>query len=237
MTPAYQMRILLVKVTFPWDDHLMSVSTGKTDYVQPIVLLRAGTHEDAVRAAAVASVTAWVAAPDHPGWEPWLATGFAKSVRRAKPAQFEALRSAALSEYGRGDARALAFAPVAYDEMPRELGRLQVSGTDLERAGWDSPAPDVPAGTLVPEIVMNEGLGMTTGKACAQAAHALFVWAACADPDRLSAWVAAGGPVSVTGLGKAAFEAAADGPCAVVISDAGHTEIDPGSTTALVLAA
>lgn len=54
-----------------------------TELVQPIVLLRSGSHEDAVRCVAEASLRAYVSAPDLPEWRQWLAGSFTKTVRRA----------------------------------------------------------------------------------------------------------------------------------------------------------
>ena len=53
-----------------------------TELVQPIVLLRSGSHEDAVRCVAEASLRAYVSAPDLPDWEAWLAGSSTKTVRR-----------------------------------------------------------------------------------------------------------------------------------------------------------
>ena len=55
------------------------------ELVQSIVLLRSGSHEDAVRCVAEASLRAYVSAPDLPEWAEWLAGSFTKTVRRAKP--------------------------------------------------------------------------------------------------------------------------------------------------------
>jgi hypothetical protein len=54
-----------------------------TELVQPIILLRSGSHEDAIRCVAEASLRAYVSAPDLPEWEQWLAGSFTKKVRRA----------------------------------------------------------------------------------------------------------------------------------------------------------
>ena len=201
--------------------------TGRTEYVQAVALLRAGSHEDAVRAVAAASVGAWLAVPDDPAWQPWLAGSFAKSVRRARPAQYAALSGWAAASAGFGDARACAGPPTTYPGMDPRVAGLQVSGTELARAGWPGPGPG-------PTVLLDDSLGMSTGKAAAQAAHALFAWAVHLSAPARADWQADGMAFSVLGLPGPDFARAAARPGPVTIADAGHTEVAPGSTTAII---
>jgi peptidyl-tRNA hydrolase len=214
--------------------------------VQPIVIARTGSHEDAVRCAAEASLRAYLAAPDLPEWQDWLSGIFTKTVRRAKPAEYEKARAVgALAEVCHGGASALAFAPYPADNLPRPIARLQVSGTELERRGWGEEQDGAYA-----IVALNEDLGMSTGKAAAQAAHALWsAWLQLGERSR-ERWVAdglafrlVGVPVEDIGLGQllgiAPGEYGTDPVCRVYVNihDAGLTEVEPGSLTAVGLVA
>ncbi|MDO5743830.1 MAG: peptidyl-tRNA hydrolase [Micrococcaceae bacterium] len=202
------------------------------ELVQPIILLvdrEEPCSEDAgIAVAALASVKALLAHPRHPYWRIWAQGAFAKSVRRADSKMFAKV---ALEfpdhELARiGTAKALGFAPMQADSLPKRLAKLQVSGTVLP--------PGEPMEPSSVSIVLDGSLGMSTGKAAAQAAHALFAWVLEGKPEDLDAWRAAGCPLSVERLESKAFRKnarTADGP---VIRDAGRTEITPGSATAFV---
>jgi hypothetical protein len=66
----------------------------------------------------------------------------------------------------------MASIPATYEQMPKAIKRLQVSGTDLRDAPRHGPGSA--AGT--PVIVLNGELGMSTGKSAAQVARVLFAW-------------------------------------------------------------
>ena len=214
-----------------------------TELVQPIVMLRFGSHEDAVRCVAEASLRAYVSAPDLPEWEQWLAGSFTKTVRRARPAEYEKARAAGpLAEVRRGEAAALAFAPAPTDKLPRPIARLQVSGTELPRLGW----PEDEGAACRTRIALNADLGMSTGKTAAQAAHAMWaVWLQLGELDR-AAWLDEGLAARFEGvagdnlaLGKVtgavldAFGAELGVKAYAAIHDNGRTEVDPGSLTAV----
>lgn len=197
-------------------------------FVQPIVVCvdENTTHEDTVVAAMLASVGAWRAdlaseTPD-PAWDAWFAGAFTKVVRRAKPAVFRKLTGGHLTMFG--TAGALAFTPMPAGTLPKELSRLQVSGTELHR----SCSPFNGSGVVT--VIVNKSLGLTTGKTCAQAAHALLGFA-LTHPD-----------VDVTGVSFAEVpedrfvKIAAIHSDATVIVDAGRTETEPGTATAIAFA-
>lgn len=124
-----------------------------------------------------------------------------------------------------GAAEVRVFPPVPLDGWPKDLARLQVSGTDLADPG---PPPPPPAG--VPVLWLAPGLDMTAGKAMAQAGHgAQLAWWELADADR-AAWRAAGFPLAVrTPAPERWAELVASG--LPVVRDAGYTEIAAGSCT------
>lgn len=204
-----------------------------SDTVQPI-LLRVdkedpAAHRDAVAAAALACVLAYARRESDEAWEDWVHGRFTKTVRRAGPKPFAKLSPGAQSgTVVIGKAEAAAFEPQRYEDMPRALRSLQVSGTQLP------PGDPVPASQANPLIVLNEDLAMSTGKAAAQAAHALLAWYLDLAPEQASAFAADPG-AAVTEVPAERFrELASLSGAGPLIVDAGLTEIDPGSATAFV---
>jgi peptidyl-tRNA hydrolase len=120
-----------------------------------------------------------------------------------------------------------AHPPVPLDGWPRDLSRLQVSGTELA----DSAAPPSPGpGTAV--LWLNPGLTMSAGKAMAQAGHAAqLAWWGTDERSR-AAWRDAGLAVAVRTAAPATWAALVDSGLPVV-RDAGFTEIEPGSCTVI----
>jgi peptidyl-tRNA hydrolase len=117
------------------------------------------------------------------------------------------------------------FPPVPLDGWPKELAKLQVSGTDL-----DDPEPPPPADPTAPVLWLNPKLGMSAGKAMAQAGHgAQLAWWELSEGER-AAWRDAGFPLSVrTSPADRWQELTTSG--LPVVRDAGFTEIAPGSCT------
>ncbi|MEO3762029.1 peptidyl-tRNA hydrolase [Streptomyces sp. B5E4] len=132
---------------------------------------------------------------------------------------------AAGSPGGTGAAEVRVFPPVPLDGWPKDLARLQVSGTDL-----DDPEPPAPPPAGVPVLWLAPGLDMTAGKAMAQAGHgAQLAWWELPDADRV-AWRAAGFPLAVrTPAPERWAELVVSG--LPVVRDAGYTEIAAGSCT------
>jgi peptidyl-tRNA hydrolase len=230
-------------------EDLTSNSTDKpSEYVQPIVILidrvEPAAEIDGIRAVAVASVTRYIedliaSASDHDAegplpavelsaWDLWLAGPFAKSVRRAdRPTFAKVIAAFDESDYTLirvGDAKAIAFRPMPNDSLPKVLSRLQVAGTQLP-AGNPSITP-----VNARLVALDAGLEMSTGKAAAQAAHALFLWFLL-DPVK---HVQVDCDVQI--LPHEEFVALRDrvSPTAVIV-DAGRTEIAPNSMTAFTI--
>ncbi|UTO67935.1 peptidyl-tRNA hydrolase [Streptomyces rapamycinicus NRRL 5491] len=134
-------------------------------------------------------------------------------------------------EDGHGDgslptaAEVRVFPPVPLDGWPKELAKLQVSGTDLDDPE-PPPAPD-PTG---PVLWLSPHVEMSAGKAMAQAGHgAQLAWWELDDAAR-AAWREAGFPLAVrTASSERWDELTASG--LPVVRDAGFTEIAPGSCT------
>ncbi|MBI0384436.1 peptidyl-tRNA hydrolase, partial [Streptomyces albiflaviniger] len=117
------------------------------------------------------------------------------------------------------------FPPVPLDGWPKELAKLQVSGTDL-----DDPEPPAAPDPTGPVLWLSPQVEMSAGKAMAQAGHgAQLAWWELDDAAR-TAWREAGFPLAVrTASAERWDELTASG--LPVVRDAGFTEIAPGSCT------
>lgn len=206
------------------------------EMIQPIAVLRdpedpAG-HEETCLAAALASAAALVLFPDDELWEPWYRSGRGKSVRRGKAKDLRALKAQGAAMVAVGAAVAAALPPARYPLTGR-MRQLQVAGTEMEHGGRPVehalPAPD---GVPVLQLGLDTVLGMSTGKAAAQAAHAALDWAVRLEQDALMAWMDAEQPARLSPLDRRGMSAARR-DASVQIHDAGHTEIAAGSLTAL----
>ncbi|MEV0603711.1 aminoacyl-tRNA hydrolase [Streptomyces sp. NPDC050315] len=155
----------------------------------------------------------------------WQDARIRKVVRRARGAEWR--RAAELPGITiTGDsAEVRVFPPVPLDGWPKELVKLQVSGTEL-----DDPEPPGAPDPAAPVLWLSPELDMSAGKAMAQAGHgAQLAWWELSGPER-AAWQAAGFPLSVrTAEPDRWAELTRSG--LPVVRDAGFTEIAPGSCT------
>lgn len=215
---------------------------------QALVVLDGGhlTHEKTVLAVAHASFLPTMGRLGAEPWGQWLAGGMAKSVRRVKPNKFFAMLDA--RDRGEPDhegARVsrihgsfnipmvLSFPPAPMGRWPMGVLKAQVSHFDRPRdeALWDRGAELLLArGTLDrtrPCLVVDSSLGMTTGKEAAQAAHAMWLCGEDLPEEWLpSPWIVRVGHQEFLELSQHARHR---------VVDNGHTELDPGTTTVLVL--
>ncbi|MGW0121391.1 peptidyl-tRNA hydrolase [Streptomyces sp. NPDC003327] len=155
----------------------------------------------------------------------WEDARIRKVVRRARGAEWR--RAAALPGITVTGAAAevRVFPPVPLDGWPKELAKLQVSGTDLDDPAAPGPVPD---GAAV--LWLNPELDMSAGKAMAQAGHgAQLLWWALSETAR-EAWREAGFPLAVRTAAPEEWPALTSSGLPVV-RDAGFTEIAPGSCT------
>ncbi|MFD5751838.1 peptidyl-tRNA hydrolase [Streptomyces sp. NPDC127033] len=171
----------------------------------------------------------------------WEDARIRKVVRRARGAEWRrACALPGITVTGRGPdpapaagstapsvAEVRVFPPVPLDGWPKELARLQVSGTEL-----DDPAPPPPADPAHPVLWLNPGVTLSAGKAMAQVGHgAQLAWWELSETDR-KAWRAAGFPLSVRTADAAHWRELTTAGLPVV-HDAGFTEIAPGMTVAV----
>ncbi|MFI7011183.1 peptidyl-tRNA hydrolase [Streptomyces sp. NPDC050145] len=155
----------------------------------------------------------------------WQDARIRKVVRRARGAEWRRAEALDGITVTGGGAEVRVFPPVPLDGWPKDLARLQVSGTDL-----DDPEPPPAPDPAAPVLWLNPDLGMTAGKAMAQAGHgAQLAWWALSEPQRKE-WREAGFPLSVRTADPAHWEPLTRAGLPVV-QDAGFTEIAPGSCT------
>ncbi|PWI08905.1 peptidyl-tRNA hydrolase [Streptomyces sp. NWU339] len=155
----------------------------------------------------------------------WQDARIRKVVRRARGAEWRRAEALDGITVTGTSAEVRVFPPVPLDGWPKDLARLQVSGTDL-----DDPEPVPPADPTAPVLWLNPDLDMSAGKAMAQAGHAAqLAWWELTDKDR-TAWHDAGFPLSVRPAAPSHWPALITSGLPLV-RDAGFTEIAPGSST------
>lgn len=158
--------------------------------------------------------------------EAWYSLRIRKVARRARNKAWDDVQ--ALPGVTVGSVRA--FVPSAVGDVPREIRKLQIKGTEL--SSGDGPAPLDPG---APTLVVNADLEMSAGKAAAQVGHASMLYAAALGAEEARAWAAAGFPLNVREVGAAEFGLYAAEAGAVPVRDAGFTEVAPGSVTVVAV--
>lgn len=163
------------------------------------------------------------------GLRSWYGARIRKIARRARNIQWERAGRVpgVTASVGGASARALVPGPVGSE--PAAVAKLQIGGTEL-------PHSDRPAATDadVPVIWVDDDLGMTVGKCAAQVGHGSMLLAAVLAPERAWEWARAGFPLQVREVPRDRLPDAGDPAVAVVVHDAGFTEIAPGSATVTV---
>jgi peptidyl-tRNA hydrolase len=156
--------------------------------------------------------------------------------RRARGAHGEAAQAFPGVTVTVDGAQARALLPDKVAEMPKEITRLQISGSELPS---DEPGPP-PDG--VPVLWLNPTVTMTAGKAAAQVGHASMLLAAALRADGQESWFEDWKDFrcAVRTPSKSDWAALhpADDPLGawhrrrvVAVRDAGFTEVDPGTVT------
>ena len=185
-------------------------------------------HTDLLEAAALAIVTLLSDPRAADSWAPalerWHDGRIRKLCRRARGTRWDATDALEHVEVTHASATVRAFVPTPVNAQPPELHRLQMSALDLSDP---SPPAAPPPGALI--IWLNPALVMTSAKAAVQAAHAAQLLYE-RDPG---AWLV-GRSLCVRTAPDDLFVTLSTTPGAVVIHDAGFTEVAPGSLTALV---
>ncbi|GAA3888376.1 aminoacyl-tRNA hydrolase [Saccharothrix violaceirubra] len=193
------------------------------------------SRTDVLEAAAAAAIAVCLddrAAVDgewHPALEAWIRGRIRKVSRRARGAHWAAVQELPGVTITVGTASVRAFVPGPVTELPKELSRLQVAGSDLPP---DTPGP-VPEGARV--LWVNPRVEMTAGKAAAQVGHATMILAPRLSAAELKEWAAVEFRTAVRTPSPADWDLLVAGPDPVVVRDAGFTEVAPGTATVAAL--
>ncbi|MEU6171650.1 peptidyl-tRNA hydrolase [Streptantibioticus parmotrematis] len=157
----------------------------------------------------------------------WEDARIRKVVRRARGAEWRrAEKLSGITVTGR-EAEVRVYPPVPLDGWPKDLAKLQVSGTELDDPR-EPGAPDPQA----PVLWLNPGVEMSAGKTMAQTGHAAqLAWWELPEAAR-AAWREAGFALSVRTADTDRWPELVAGGLPVV-RDAGFTEIAPGLTVAV----
>jgi peptidyl-tRNA hydrolase len=170
----------------------------------------------------------------------WRAGRIRKLCRRARGAAWERTGSLDHVEVSVGSAAVRAFVPTLVDAQPPELSKLQLQGTEFAESVVRSLfAANTPA------IRINPDVAMSGPKAVVAAAHALQLVAEKWElrrPEAMLGWLSGDAAFSVEKLDDPLWRAASVTEanlggefCCAVVSDAGFTEVIPGTVTAVGL--
>ncbi|MGW0286193.1 aminoacyl-tRNA hydrolase [Streptomyces sp. NPDC003236] len=155
----------------------------------------------------------------------WEDARIRKVVRRARGAEWRRAEALPGITVTGGTAEVRVFPPVPLDGWPKDLAKLQVSGTEL-----DDPEPPAGADRTRPVLWLNPELEMSAGKTMAQAGHgAQLAWWALS-PEARDTWRDEGFTLAVRTAAPGDWPGLTTSGLPLV-RDAGFTEIAPGSCT------
>ncbi|GAA3195775.1 peptidyl-tRNA hydrolase [Actinocorallia longicatena] len=181
------------------------------------------SHEALCEAAATAVVLLLASGEFEEAVRLWEDGRIRKVTRRARGARWRDAERPPGVTVAHAGAEVRAYPPCPIEDLPPELAKMQVAGTDLE------PGPTKEPGAPYCALVLNADAKMTTGKAAAQAGHAAHLLYRGLPAESRDAWLAAGAPAHIVDVPWAEAVARA----AVTIRDAGFTEVAPGTLTAV----
>lgn len=165
-----------------------------------------------------------------PDVQRWTDGRIRKHCRRARGAAWDRVQDLPGVTVEIAGAQVRAFVPTSTADIPRDIGKLQLTGTELEDPGVQPVLEPGPGGAVVVSICPDPFLPL--GKAAAAAGHAAQLTAMQMPATRLQSWTDAGFPILVEHPDVPRWELLR--PAAQVeIIDAGFTAVAPGTCTAL----
>jgi peptidyl-tRNA hydrolase len=174
----------------------------------------------------------------------WYAGSFRKVTLRAKEPEWKRLEAEyahAVAAVG-GVSAVAALPPRRRSERTKFLAGLQAFAAMPAELPAEPPGEPGAAERTTMVLVVNPSLPMSAGKTMAQAGHAALMLAQCEKSGAPDAWVGAVDRWEAEGMhvhavvpGKAAWDRALADLDGMVVTDAGVTEIEPGSRTVLVV--
>ena len=179
-------------------------------------------------AAAIAVVRLLADERSAPGgpWEPsvrrWTRGRIRKHARRARGVAWERVQALDGVTVDLGGAQVRALVPTSLGDLPREVARLQLSGSELDVVGPAVLEP-LPGGPLV----------IPLGKAVAAAGHAAQLAWLSLPAGRRSEWAEAGYPVEVEHPEPQRWRRLLE-RAPIKVIDGGLTVVAPGTCTAVV---
>ena len=156
----------------------------------------------------------------------WIRGRIRKVSRRARGAHWEVVQALPGVTITVDGASVRALVPGLVGSAPKEVSRLQISGSELPD---DSPGP-VPPG--VPVLWLNPKVPMTAGKAAAQVGHATMLLAPTLTEEEVKSWASKDFRTAVRTPSAERWQSLLDAG-AVAVRDAGFTEVEPGTTTVI----
>ncbi|WP_020670736.1 peptidyl-tRNA hydrolase [Amycolatopsis nigrescens] len=172
----------------------------------------------------------------HDELKAWVDGRIRKVARRARGAHWQAVQELPGVTVTVDGAQVRALLPGRVVDAPKEVSRLQISGSELPP---DEPGP---ATGGVPLLLLNPKVAMTVGKAAAQVGHATMILGSLLDEAAREAWAGQDFrcAVRIPGIGRwNELHPGAEPGLAwrergvVAVRDAGFTEVDPGTVTVL----
>lgn len=166
----------------------------------------------------------------------WVSGHIRKVSRRARGTHWQVAQEFPGVTVSAGGAEVRALVPGRVVDVPKEISRLQISGSDLPPDEPPAAAPELPLLLLNPEVTM------TVGKAAAQVGHGTMILASLLDDAELAAWAERGYACAVRTPSVAQWKQLhpGDDPAGawrsrqvIAVRDAGFTEVDPGTVTVL----
>jgi peptidyl-tRNA hydrolase len=159
----------------------------------------------------------------------WTGTQIRKHARRARGTSWTAVQDLPGVTAISGGAQVRALPPTRVSQIPDQVRKLQLSGSEPDVLGPTFIA-DRDNGPLIVSISTNPPLSL--GKAAAAAGHAAQLALYMMPDERRNAWAAAGYPVVVEHPTPGKW-ADSQARANVTVQDAGYTEIAPGTVTAV----